>query len=253
MAQETINNGETGLVVRNKINNNFTDVFTPILSATSEFNGGTTTTTVGQNQLVKRDANGDCKMRRLVLGAANSSGLQYANDARLTIRALGDALGTESSPALLILRNPTLNEAETDYDWGVYCNFSASTEGNIKGSIKITSTGVLAYQVISDYRVKENITPINNALAKVESLKTYEFNFVSDPKKSKVTGFLAHEIQEIIPESASGRKDQVDAEGNPVFQGIDQSKVVPLLTAAVQELSQKLDAALLRIDSLENN
>jgi hypothetical protein len=55
---------------------------------------------------------------------------------------------------------------------------------------------------------------------------------------------LAHEVQAVIPEAVVGVKDEVDAEGIPKYQGIDQSKLVPLLVASLQE-------ALARITALE--
>jgi len=102
------------------------------------------------------------------------------------------------------------------------------------GSI-ITDGSQTTYATSSDYRLKENETPILTPCDKLLTLPVYEFNFKSDPSK-RVTGFFAHELQEIIPEAATGTKDEVDGDGNPVYQGVDQSKVVPLLTAAVQDL-----------------
>jgi hypothetical protein len=57
-----------------------------------------------------------------------------------------------------------------------------------------------------------------------------------------VDGFLAHEVQDIVPEAITGEKDAVDDDGNPVYQGIDQSKLVPLLTAALQEAIAKIES-----------
>jgi hypothetical protein len=75
-------------------------------------------------------------------------------------------------------------------------------------------------------------------------------NFAWKVDGSRVDGFLAHEAQAVVPEAVTGEKDAVDADGNPKYQGIDQSKLVPLLTAALQEalteivsLKGRLDAA----------
>jgi hypothetical protein len=67
-----------------------------------------------------------------------------------------------------------------------------------------------------------------------------ESTFIADPDTT-VDGFLAHEAQAIVPECVTGAKDAVDADGNPVYQGIDQSKLVPLLTAALQEAIAKIE------------
>jgi hypothetical protein len=69
----------------------------------------------------------------------------------------------------------------------------------------------------------------------------------------RVDGFLAHELAEVVPEAVTGEKDAVDAEGKPVYQGIDQSKLVPLLTAALQEALAKIESLTARVSALEGN
>jgi hypothetical protein len=111
------------------------------------------------------------------------------------------------------------------------------------GSITISGGTATAYNTSSDYRLKENIVPLVNASNRLKQLKPSQFNFISAPDRT-VDGFLAHEAQAVVPECVTGSKDEVDADGNPVYQGIDQSKLVPLLTAALQE-------AIGRIETLE--
>lgn len=101
-----------------------------------------------------------------------------------------------------------------------------------------TQSGAVQYSSTSDYRRKENIVPLDNAVARVDQLNPVRFNFIG--QTNTVDGFLAHEAQAVVPESVHGEKDAVDSEGNPVYQGIDQSKLVPLLVAAVQELSARV-------------
>ena len=120
--------------------------------------------------------------------------------------------------------------------------FSNTTNGTV-GSI-LTDDSSTTYNTISDYRLKENIVPISDAIARLKQLKPSRFNFIVNPNKI-VDGFIAHEVQDIVPESVSGNKDDVDSDGNPIHQGIDQSKLIPLLTAALQE-------AILRIEQLES-
>lgn len=106
----------------------------------------------------------------------------------------------------------------------------------------ITTSGTsTAYNTSSDYRLKENIKPIDNILDRFKKLKPCSFNFLSD-KKTIVDGFLAHEVQEVIPEAVTGVKDEMDEDGTPKYQGIDQAKIVPLLVASVQELIKKIEA-----------
>jgi len=106
----------------------------------------------------------------------------------------------------------------------------------------ITSNGTTTtYGSASDYRLKENIVSLTGAIDRVNDLQVHRFNFIADPNTT-VDGFIAHEVQAIVPECVTGEKDAVDADGNPIYQGIDQSKLVPLLTAALQETITELQA-----------
>jgi len=107
------------------------------------------------------------------------------------------------------------------------------------GNITITGTST-AYNTSSDYRLKENVVPMEGALDRVDALKPSRFNFIADADKT-VDGFLAHEVAEVVPEAISGEKDAVDEEGNAIYQGIDQSKLVPLLVGAIQELRAEIE------------
>lgn len=126
-------------------------------------------------------------------------------------------------------------------------NLITFRRGNVTvGSIEIDSTSSVAYRTSSDYRLKENLRPIENSTDKVLSLNPVTCNFIEEPDKN-VDVFIAHEIQQVVPNSASGKKDEVDEEGNPIYQGVDYSKVTPLLTAALQETikeNEKLKAEL---------
>ena len=107
------------------------------------------------------------------------------------------------------------------------------------GTISVT-TSATAYNTTSDYRLKENLEPITGAAARILQLKPSRFNFIVDPDHT-VDGFIAHEAQAVVPECVTGEKDAVDDDGKPVYQGIDQSKLVPLLTAALQEAIAKIE------------
>jgi len=106
------------------------------------------------------------------------------------------------------------------------------------GAIK-TANGATQYTSASDYRLKENEVTLPDGLTRLEKLKPYRFNFKTHKDKT-VDGFFAHEVAEIVPQAVSGEKDAVDSDGNIDIQGIDQSKLVPLLVKAVQELSAKV-------------
>jgi hypothetical protein len=104
---------------------------------------------------------------------------------------------------------------------------------------RITVSGsATSYVTSSDYRLKENITPMTTGLATVKALKPVTYDWISD--KSAGEGFLAHELQAIIPLAVTGEKDAVDENGVPCHQSIDYSKVVVHLVAAIQELEARL-------------
>ena len=140
----------------------------------------------------------------------------------------------------------------------VRLQFNHTGGGNI--TISNPSSGNVTYSTSSDYRLKENATTINNALTTVKALKPYQFTWKHDSQIGQ--GFLAHEAQAVLPDVGivSGTKDAVHSEdnldlgvkaGDPIYQGIDYSKLVPLLTAALQEEIAKRESLEARIAALE--
>jgi len=132
---------------------------------------------------------------------------------------------------------------------GCYSIFAAAGTGNhwrfgnvtngVVGSIQSTTTTTL-FNTSSDYRLKENVTPMTTGLATIAALKPINYDWISD--KSAGEGFIAHELQVVIPLAVSGAKDAVDADGKPEYQGVDYSKIVVHLVAAIQELKAEFDA-----------
>lgn len=108
----------------------------------------------------------------------------------------------------------------------------------------ITTNGTTtSYGSASDYRLKENIAPMTGALAKVALLKPVTYTWKSDGSDGQ--GFIAHELQEVVPNCVAGEKDAVDSDGKPQYQAVDTSFLVATLTAAIQEqqtLIQQLQA-----------
>jgi hypothetical protein len=137
----------------------------------------------------------------------------------------------------------TINSTSTRYHL-VFTN-----PNGVVGSIS-TNASATAYNTSSDYRLKENVVPLTGAVDRLNQLQVHRFNFIADPDKT-VDGFLAHEAQEIVPECVTGEKDEVDEDDNPVYQGIDQSKLVPLLTAALQEAIAEIASLKDRVTALE--
>lgn len=110
-----------------------------------------------------------------------------------------------------------------------------------------------AFTVTSDYRLKENIEPLKNPIDRLKQLKVYRFNWKDKLDEDKVDGFIAHEVSDVIPEAVAGEKDEINQDGEPEHQGLDQAKIVPLLTSALQEAILKIEQLETRIQTLENN
>jgi len=91
---------------------------------------------------------------------------------------------------------------------------------------------------------------MTGAITRVKQLAPKRFNFIADADTT-VDGFLAHEAQAVVPEAVTGTHNEVDDDGNPVMQGIDQSKLVPLLTGALQEAIAKIETLEARVAALE--
>ena len=107
-----------------------------------------------------------------------------------------------------------------------------------KGAINITATGVNFFSQSSDYRLKTDYLPIENAVNRIDSLNPVNFKWIEDGTRDE--GFIAHELQAVVPSAVSGEKDEVDSDNNPVMQKIDRTHLIPLLTAAIQELSARV-------------
>ena len=122
-------------------------------------------------------------------------------------------------------------------------NLSGSTESNViifknsngeVGTINTSGSGT-AYATSSDYRLKENVSYTFDATSRLKHLKPARFNFKADADTT-LDGFLAHEVSSIVPEAVIGEKDGMQ------MQGIDQSKLVPLLVKTIQELEARITA-----------
>jgi len=131
-------------------------------------------------------------------------------------------------------------------DGEVVALFSGTTQ---RGTISI-SGATTTYGSVSDYRLKENIVSIDNALNIVLKLKPSTYNFKEFPD-SLTHGFIAHELQTEIPEAVIGKKDAVKEDGSPEYQSIDMAKIVPFLTKAIQEQQALITDLTNRLTALE--
>jgi hypothetical protein len=129
--------------------------------------------------------------------------------------------------------------------------YGTTASGVGVGSVTTNGTST-SYVTTSDYRLKENIVPLVNAVTRIKQLAPKNFTWKSAPEKGAVEGFIAHELQAVVPDAVFGEKDAVDQDGKPKYQGVDSSFLVPLLTAALQEAIANIEALEVRITALES-
>ena len=119
---------------------------------------------------------------------------------------------------------------------------------SLVGQISISGS-TASYLSVSDYRLKESVAPMTGALATVAQLKPVTYKWKSDGSDGQ--GFIAHELQAVVPDCVTGDKDAVDDEGKPKYQGVDTSFLVATLTAALQESHQLIKDLQIRVAALE--
>ena len=191
-------------------------------------------------------------------GGENQSFIEIDSASQKTIfNNTNVGIGT-TSPSSLIEMSATLDNTDSKLLRLTRSNQGSSpakavgfySNSGERGSITVSNFAT-AYNTSSDYRLKENVVNITNGINKVKQLEPKRFNFIGSTQV--VDGFLAHETQTVVPEAVEGEKDAVDSNGNAVYQGIDQAKLVPILTAALKEAITKIEQLETRIQTLENN
>ena len=129
-----------------------------------------------------------------------------------------------------------------------------TSDGTARGNISLNgSNGVTAVNTSSDYRLKENIVNITDGITSVKKLTPKRFSWKNSSASELYEGFLAHEVAESVPNSKAvdGDKDAV-IDGNPVYQGMDYSRLVPILTAALKEAITKIETLETKVATLES-
>jgi hypothetical protein len=180
---------------------------------------------------------------------------------------------TGSNANGLLVKTP--NRAGTSSLYGIALQNSTSTVFTVRTN---GAAYAASWNTTSDYRAKENVVPMTGSIDRLKLLKPSSFNFKDTELmpygKDTVDGFLAHEAGEVVPECATGTKDAMRDEeyevtpavmdgetvvteavmgtrSVPDYQGIDQSKLVPLLVASLQEAVAKIEALEARVTALE--
>jgi len=132
-------------------------------------------------------------------------------------------------------------------EWGIQTK-SSTTDGYVgvfytttgqAGFISVSGTST-TFSTTSDYRLKESVQPLIGGLARINNLKPSTYKWKADGSNSE--GFIAHELAEVVPLAVTGQKDAVNADGSIKPQGVDLSKLVPILVAAIQELTAEVNA-----------
>jgi len=158
-----------------------------------------------------------------------------------TNTASGTALSVKTNFGSAAVKIQNINSVNT---YQVAFNNSVGEVGTIS-----TGSGSTAYNTSSDYRLKDNIVPMSGALDKISQLNPVNWTWKVDGTNGQ--GFIAHELQAIIPDCVTGEKDAVDDEGNPKYQGVDTSFLVATLTAAIQEQQTIINDLKARVETLE--
>jgi hypothetical protein len=218
--------------------------------------GGTAFDTDNDRPTLKREADGELRISAgadsssqiTFFTAPSSSGtlverLRLDKDGDLLTRnsdgiaaAIGGGGGNVSIRGRSNASGTGVVKIRKDGDTGNMIDIMSAT--TLVGSVSQNGSST-AFNTSSDYRLKENITDLAGATDRLKQLAPKRFNFIADADTT-VDGFIAHEVSSIVPEAINGTKDEVDNEGNPVYQGIDQSKLVPLLVATIQELEARI-------------
>jgi hypothetical protein len=220
----------------------------------------------GNDLCINFGDSGDNNIGRIIYANNGNNMMFHTNDAE-KMRIDGDGhiaingtakLGTYSTGILSVTadigntdQGITIKNTNAAYNAEHMFMEFLNSSGARAGCISHTAATTTAYTTSSDYRLKENETNITDGINRLKQLKPYKFNFKAD-KDTTVDGFFAHEVSSIVPEAIIGEKDAVTKDDNPIYQGIDQSKLVPLLTSALQEAITKIESLEARVKTLED-
>jgi len=130
-----------------------------------------------------------------------------------------------------------------------YCGAIITKNNGANNGLILDS--VLTTRQPSDYRLKSNVKPLVGSLTTLKKLKPCNFNWKNN--KDREWGFIAHELQSVVPECVKGIKDEKKADGTPKYQQVDTNKLIPLLVGAIKDLSLEVSKLQTRVAKLESN
>lgn len=170
-----------------------------------------------------------------------NTGVPVQFDSTVVVGTTSDTIVTTNKPRVAVsIDDSTSSGYLSSTGSGTTRNHSVFLNSNgVVGSITTAGTAT-SFNTTSDYRVKTVKGVYKDALSKVNGINIYDAIFKSNSAAKPQPMVLAHELQAVCPYAVTGTKDAVDAEGNAILQQVDYSKVVPVLIAAIQELSAQL-------------
>jgi hypothetical protein len=227
---------------------------------TSPTIGGVLGAATSANQFITGTASGDMVLANqfntgaLIFGTSNTERARITSGGNVLIGATStgayfdgifNAFGSGTTPAACFKNDGTSGQITSSF-WNalgsgdnIFMDFVTETSYTKRGSISFNrSAGLVVYNTTSDYRLKSEISDFN-ALNIIDNLKPKEFRIGDAVNKS--IGFIAHELQEYLPQAVSGKKDAIDKDGNPIYQSVDYSQLTGLLVKAIQELKAEIE------------
>ena len=204
-----------------KVQNNTAGMYVLQNNAHEWYNATTGTGTFSFTQAMTLNASGNLLVARTGAGLDNTSGV--------TIGQSSIGMQTEGNATQIVVNRTTSDGIIIDI-----------RRNNVSvGNIAVTTLAT-TYNSISDYRLKESVKPISGGLARVSALKPSIYNWKANGSAGE--GFLAHELAQVVPAAVTGEKDAVNEDGSINAQSIDMSRIVPILVAAIQELTAEVNA-----------
>jgi hypothetical protein len=207
------------------------------------------------NKLTLDNASNNFGAQIYNIGASAQAALAFKLGASqaMTLDASGNLLvgKTASSTSVAgaqVQPDGTHSAVKSDANPGFFYNTTTAISGTVAlfrsngvtvGSISQDGTNT-AYNLSSDYRLKEQVQPLVGGLARVNSLKPSIYKWKTNGSNGE--GFLAHELAEVVSFAVTGQKDAMNEDGTINPQGVDLSKIVPILVAAIQELTAEVNA-----------